>query len=142
MRVKDCMCKNIVTARQDTTLNEIAKLMQENDIGVVPICDNEKAIVGFITDRDIIVRCVAENKNCAETPASEVMTTEVIKTTPDTEISNALHTMSKNQIKRLPVIENNQIVGMLTVGDLANNEEVSTEEVGDTVEGICDCQND
>lgn len=138
MRVKDCMCKKVVRATTDTTLNEIAKLMKENDVGCVPICNPENNVVGFITDRDIIIRSVATNKNCSQTKASDVMTTDVIKITPDTELSDAQKTMSINQVKRLPVIENNQIVGILSVGDLAKNQHVSSFQVGQTVENICE----
>lgn len=138
MRVKECMCQKVVRATSDTTLTEIAKLMQENDVGCVPICNQENNVIGFVTDRDIITRCVANNKNCGQTKASDIMITKIIKTTPDTEINDATQTMSKNQIRRLPVIENNQIVGMLTIGDLAKNNDVSIKEVGNTVECICE----
>lgn len=140
MRVKDCMCNKVVRATSDTTLDHIAKLMQENDVGCIPICNNENNVIGFITDRDIITRCVANNKSCNQTKASDIMTTKVIKTTPDTEIEEVTKTMSNNQIKRLPVIENNQIVGIITIGDLAQHREVSSKEVGCTVECICGCQ--
>ncbi len=139
MRVKDCMCKKVVQATSDTTLDKIAQLMQENDVGCVPICNEEKNVIGFVTDRDIITRCVATNQSCSQTKASDIMTTTVIKTTPDTEIDEATNTMSHNQIRRLPVIENNQIVGMLTIGDLAQSQKVQPREVGDTMECICKC---
>lgn len=140
MRVKDCMCKKVVRATSDTTLEQIAKLMQENDVGCVPICNQENHVIGFVTDRDIITRCVATNKNCSQTKASDIMTTKVIKTTPDTAIDEATQTMSTNQIRRLPVIENNQIVGMLTIGDLAQSQNIQPQEVGDTLECICECK--
>lgn len=142
MRVKDCMCTKTISATSDTSLTDIAKLMNEHDVGCIPICNNEKNVIGFITDRDIITRCVAENENCNQTKASDIMTKNVIKTTPDTEIDDATETMSTNQIKRLPVIENNQIVGILTIGDLANHQSITTQEVGNTVENICKCQID
>ena len=83
---------------------------------------------------------MATNKNCGQTIASDIMTTKVIKTTPDTEIEEATQTMSTNQIRRLPVIENNQIVGMLSIGDLAKNQNIQPREVGDTMECICHCK--
>ncbi len=141
MRVKECMCKKVVRATSDTTLQEIAKLMQQNNVGCVPICNQENHVIGFVTDRDIITRCIANNKNCDQTKASDIMTTKVIKTTPDTELEDATQTMSHNQIRRLPVIENNQIVGMLTIGDLAQNQNVQPQEVGDTMECICSQKN-
>jgi len=142
MRVKDCMCKKVIKATSDTTLEKIAKLMKENDVGCVPICNDENNVIGFVTDRDIIIRCVATNKNCAETKAKDVMTSKVIKTTPDTHLDDATETMSKNQIRRLPVIENNEIVGILTIGDLAKNNDVSTKDVGITMECICEYHKD
>ena len=142
MRVKECMCKKVVKATPETTLNVVAKLMQENDVGCVPICNTENNVVGFITDRDIIIRCVAPNKNSTQTKASDIMTTKIIKTTPNTEVEYASQTMSDNQIRRLPVIENNQIVGMLSIGDLAQNRKIPSEDVGCTFECICGCQDD
>ena len=138
MRVKDCMCRHVVQAAPDTNLNEIAKLMESNEIGCVPICDDKSKVIGFVTDRDIITRCVATSRNCANTKAFEIMTTHVIKTTPDTDASEAARTMSANQIRRLPVIENDRIVGMLSIGDLARNNNISTNHVGMVLEQICD----
>lgn len=138
MRVKDCMCDSVVQATPETTLSDIAKLMSSNKVGSIPICNNQNHVVGFITDRDIITRCIANNLNCSNTKASDIMNTQVIKTTPDTDVQDACKCMSENQIRRLPVIENGQIVGMLTMGDLAQNTHVSTKEVGQTFECICD----
>lgn len=138
MRVKDCMCRHVVQATPETNLKEIAKLMESNEIGCVPICNNESRVIGFVTDRDIITRCVATSKNCADTKASEIMTTHVIKTTPDTDAGEAARTMSTNQVRRLPVIEDGKIVGMLSIGDLARNNNVPTSHVGMVLEQICD----
>ena len=137
MRVKDCMCKKVIKTNSDITLKEVAKLMEENDIGVIPVCNQENNVIGCVTDRDIITRCIATDKDCNTTKVSEIMTKKVIKVTPDTDISDAIETMSTNQIKRLPVIENNEIVGILSIGDLAQNNHISSKEVGNTVECIC-----
>ena len=129
MRVKDCMCcGEVVQATPETNLCEIAKLMDTNHVGCIPVCQDEK-IVGFVTDRDLVTRAVASYK----------MNTNIIKTTPDTEIGDAIEVMEKNQIRRLPVIENNKIVGMLTISDLASY--LDEDEVGHTVECICDGDN-
>ena len=138
MRVKDCMCRHVVQATPETNLKEIAKLMESNEIGCVPICNNESRVIGFVTDRDIITRCVATSKNCADTKASEIMPTHVIKTTPETDAGEAARTMSTNQVRRLPVIEDGKIVGMLSIGDLARNNNISSSNVGMTLEQICD----
>jgi len=137
MRVKECMCNKVIKANGDTSLREIAKLMENNGVGSIPICDDNGKVVGFITDRDIITRCVAANGDCSKIKASDVMTKQVIKTTPDTDIKEVCETMSTNQIRRLPVIENNKIVGMLSLGDISHFEEEEN-DVGKTLGCICD----
>ena len=140
MRVKDCMgIKEIVKAEPESKLQEIAELMKQNHIGCVPICEKDK-VVGLITDRDIIIRAVAEGLDCDNVKASEIMNTNIIKTTPDTEIDDALNVMKKNQIRRLPVIEDNKIIGMLSIGDIAVY--MDEEETGETISCICEeCDN-
>lgn len=140
MRVKDCMCHNVVQATPDTTVTDVAKLMDENNVGCIPICKEER-VIGFVTDRDIITRGVACSKDCNTTKISDIMNINVIKITPDTELDEAIKVMSKNQIRRLPVIEDNKIVGLLTLGDLAHNTEVGCNEIGHTFECICEDKN-
>jgi CBS domain-containing protein len=138
MRVKDCICNEVVQVTPETNLYEIAKLMDTNHIGCIPVCKEEK-IVGIVTDRDIVTRAIASSKDCTTTKVSDIMNTNVIKTTPDTEIGAAIEIMEKNQIRRLPVIENNKIVGMLAIKDLTYN--IGAEEVGKTLECICEEDN-
>lgn len=132
MRVKDCMCNKLVSVTPETTIHEVAKLMQENKIGSVVVCDTKGECQGFITDRDIVVRGVSCGKNCDCTKVSDIMTKEVIKTTSDTEVHCACDVMAKNQVKRLPVLENGKVVGVLSLGDVANTSSVSTEDFGNT----------
>lgn len=136
MRVKDCMgVKEIVQATPETSVKEVADLMNQNHVGCIPICQEEQ-VVGLVTDRDIVTRAVAASLDCATTKVSDIMNTKIIKTTPDTDIDEALDTMKKNQIRRLPVIEDNKIVGILTMGDIAVT--LDEEEIGETVSCICD----
>ncbi len=136
MRVKDCMClKDVVQATPETNLNEIAELMNQNHVGCIPVCQEEK-VVGFVTDRDIVTRAIANKLDCSNTKVSDIMNTDVIKTTPDTNIEDALETMKKNQIRRLPVIENDKIVGILSMGDIAVT--LDEDEIGDTLSCICE----
>ena len=134
------MCSSVIKVEPNEKVSKVAKLMKENDIGCVPVCDNQNKVLGFITDRDIVTRCVAVNGNCSETEVSEIMQKHVIKTTPDTDIESACKTMEENQIRRLPVIEDGKIVGILSIGDLARHEDFSCENVGYTFECVCqDC---
>ena len=141
MRVKDCMSKNIVYATNNSNIRDVAKLMSEHHIGVVPMCDNEQKILGIITDRDIILRSIANDsdKDIKRMPATEIMTTDVIRTSRDTEISWAAEIMARNQIRRLPVVENEKLVGMLSVGDLSRSDDVPNNEVASCINSICNC---
>ena len=137
MKVRDCMCNQVYWAEPNETVKNVAKLMQEKHVGCIPICQGGKTIVGLITDRDIVLRGVACDKNTSTTPVSSLMTTDVYTVTPDAEITEVSKIMRDQQIKRVPVLENNTIVGILTLGDLANSNQVNDEQVSNTVEGIC-----
>lgn len=139
MRVKECMCNNVIYTNPGDTLENVAKLMNDNHIGCIPVCEEQGKVVGFVTDRDIILRSVACGKNCANTKVSDIMTTQVIKTTPDTDLDEVTKTMSENQIRRLPVIQDGKVVGILTLGDIARNASITSEELGSTIENICGC---
>ncbi len=144
MKVKDCMCNDVCSVLPDAKVKEVAKLMADNHIGSVAIADDKNCLCGIVTDRDIILRSVACDKDLKETPISEIMTTNVCACKEDDEVSDAQCKMSKNHIRRLPVCDNNnKIIGILTLGDLAQNtDEIGKEEVSQTVEKICDCNTD
>ena len=141
MKVKDCMCQNVYCVKPETKINEIAKLMSENHIGCIPVCDNNNCICGILTDRDILLRTVACDKDTKQTTASEIMSTNVCTCKEDDDMVNAENKMSKYQIRRLPVCdENNHVIGILTLGDLAQNDiELGKQEVCTTISNICDC---
>lgn len=142
MKVKDCMCNNVACVTPQTTLSDVAKMMQTEHVGCIPVCDANKTVVGLVTDRDIVLRGVACSKNTNTTPVSEVMTTKVYTVAPDAEVTEASKIMCDCQVKRVPVIENDTIVGIITLGDLANNGQVNGTQVYTTVEGICKCGDD
>ena len=139
MKVKDCMCENVVFVKPDCDTEECVKLMRQNHIGCIPVCDDSKKVVGLITDRDILLRTIGCGKEIKNIPISEIMTCNINCCTPETDICDAEKTMSNNQIRRIPVMENNKIVGILTLGDLAKNKQIDTEDVGITLEDICNC---
>ena len=138
MKVKDCMCKDVVYLKGDSTVTDCAKLMQDKHVGCIPVCDEAKKVVGIVTDRDIILRTIACDKDVTTTPLSEIMTTKVYICHEEDEIDEAEDIMVEEQIRRLPVLnENGEISGMLTVGNLCECEEIDTEEIGETMEDIC-----
>lgn len=139
MKVKDCMCNEVCYCTPDSTVKDCATLMCNNHVGCIPVCDNSKNVVGLVTDRDIILRTIACNKDVNSTPVSEIMTCQICCCTPDTDIKEAENLMSQNQIRRIPVVDNNKIVGILTLGDLAANQSVDDQGVNDTFNNICSC---
>ena len=139
MKVKDCMCHEVAYVNPDCSVEECAKLMCNNHVGCIPVCNTNKEVVGLVTDRDILLRTVGCSKDIKQTPVSDIMTCKVCCCTPEADISDAEKIMSENQIRRLPVINDNKIVGILTLGDLAANSEVESTGVCDTLEDICDC---
>ncbi len=138
MKVRECMCNEVACVNPNSTISDVAKLMLDKHVGCIPVCDNDK-VVGLVTDRDLILRSLACEKDIKKTPVSEVMTTKVFNVSPDAEVSEARKIMRDCQIRRVPVIENDMLVGIITLGDLANNQNVTSQEVSDTVEGICKC---
>ena len=139
MKVRELMSLDICSCMPTDKIINVAKKMNEYHVGSIPVCDENKNVVGIITDRDITLRCVACGKDTNITKASEIMTTSVCCCKSDTDIQDATKIMSDLQVRRIPVLENDRLVGILTVGDLANCKNVSAKEVSDTVENICKC---
>ncbi len=140
MKVKDCMCHEVSCVTPESTVKDCAKIMCNKHVGCIPVCDASQNVVGLVTDRDVILRSIACDKDVSQTPVSDIMSCSVCCCNPDTDIEQAEKLMSQNQIRRLPVVENNKIVGIITLGDLSANQNVSTEGVCETLENICGCQ--
>lgn len=142
MKVDECMCQDVCFVKPDCKVYDAARIMNENHIGCIPVCDDNKCVVGLITDRDIVLRTVACDKNSKETTVSEIMTKNVCTCGCNEDVYQAQETMSKNQIRRVPVVnEQNKIVGILTIGDLAHHgQTIGNKEFTDTLENICDCK--
>ncbi len=141
MKVKDCMCGDVCAVKPETKISEVAKLMSEHHIGCIPVCDTNDCICGIVTDRDVLLRSVCCNKDANTTPISDIMTCNVCTCKEDDEMSNAESKMGQNQIRRLPVCDkNNKLIGILTIGDLANHgTQLGNAEVCTTIENICNC---
>ena len=120
------MTDELAVISPDATVIEAAQLMQKHDVGAVPVCEGSN-IVGLVTDRDIVVRNIAHGKDPNHTPVRDVMTTEVKSISPETNISQAAGIMATQQIRRLPVIEDDRLVGMVSLGDLATKAKFDVE---------------
>ena len=139
MKVKDCMCNNVIYVKPETNVQDVVNSMNQNHIGSVPVCDNNNCICGIVTDRDILLRCVACEKEPKTTPISDIMTCNVCTCTQDEDITSAQMKMQQKQIRRLPVCDNNNnVIGILTLGNLARNDnKIGKEQVCTTIENIC-----
>lgn len=140
MKVKDCMCGEVCCVKTNATVKEIAKLMEQNHIGCVPVCNETNEIVGLITDRDIVLRGIACGRDINKMVANEIMTTNICTCNENDDICQVEKKMSRNQIRRIPVVDNSKVIGILTFGDLAHyNRELDRIEFCNTIENICEC---
>jgi CBS domain-containing protein len=126
LKIRDIMTHRVAFVNPQTTVVEAAQLMQKHDVGAIPVCEGEK-ILGIVTDRDIVVRNIAHGKDPHSTPVREVMTTDVKSVTPEMNLSQAAGIMADQQIRRLPVLENERLVGMVSLGDLATKAKFDVE---------------
>ena len=138
MKVSRCMCENVCQVTPETNIKEVAKLMQENKVGCIPVCNDNK-VCGIVTDRDLVLRGMACGKNIDTTKVSDIMTCNPCTCKEDDDIEKAEDLMAENQIKRIPVCDNNNnIVGMLSIGNLyQNHEDLDEDELCYTLECIC-----
>ncbi|MFB3814455.1 MAG: CBS domain-containing protein [Terriglobales bacterium] len=134
MKVREIMTPNVKYVAPDTSLDEVAQVMRDEDVGVVPVIDNGE-LCGVITDRDIVVRCVAEGNDPAEVEADEVLSENVQTIEPDEDVAEAARIMAEEQIRRLPVVEGGRLVGMLSLGDIAVKQP-DEQLTGDVLENV------
>lgn len=118
MKVKEVMTKSIASLNPEDTVQYAAQLMKEYDIGSIPVCSEEK-VIGIITDRDITLRAVAEGENTRNKLVRDIMSSNPVVGKPDMEISDAVRIMSERKIRRLPVVESNNLIGIVSLGDIA-----------------------
>ncbi|MFZ3579106.1 CBS domain-containing protein [Virgibacillus sp. DJP39] len=126
-QIREIMTSDVFTINETQSIQEAGALMSEKNIGSMPVVGNDGHIVGMITDRDITLRSTAQGED-SHTPVSEVMTAQqVVKATPDMDVHEAAELMAQQQIRRLPVIENGQVIGMIALGDLAVENQLTNE---------------
>ena len=128
LKIKDIMTTDIYAINKQENVAKAAQIMRETNIGVLPVHEGEK-IVGLITDRDIAIRNVALGHD-PEIPVEEVMTPTIVNCSPDSAVEMAADLMARFQIRRLPVIENGNLVGMVSLGDLATHNRTQDEASG------------
>src|SRR2546425_5637989 len=133
MKVRDLMTAEPVSCRPEDVLAQAATLMRQEDCGSIPVVRDD-SLVGIVTDRDIVVRGIAAGKDPRTTPVSEVMSADPITIGPDADAAEAAKVMAERQVRRLPVVEDGRLIGLIVTAQLARNE--PPREVGDTVKEI------
>ncbi|MBQ6832380.1 MAG: CBS domain-containing protein [Oscillospiraceae bacterium] len=123
MKVSDIMTKDVIRVSPQESVEVAARALAHYNIGALPVCGDDGKLCGMVTDRDLVIRCVAANLSTAHTTVGQVMTGQVLSVKPDTDASVAAHLMGRKQIRRLPVTENGKLCGMVTLGDMALREE-------------------
>ncbi|HOP73893.1 MAG TPA: CBS domain-containing protein [Bacillota bacterium] len=126
MKIRDIMTSQVACVNPETSVVETAQLMQKHDVGVIPVCQG-KQVVGLVTDRDIVVRNIAHGKDPHTTPVKDVMTSQITTVNPDMSLNEAAALMAHQQIRRLPVVEDNQLIGIVALGDLATQAKYDVE---------------
>ncbi|SNX73326.1 CBS domain protein [Bacillus oleivorans] len=117
-KVKEIMTKDVEYCTLLDNVFEVAVKMKDLDVGAIPIVNDEQHLVGMITDRDIVIRGVAE-KHPGSTKVEDIMSDKLITIEPETSVEEAIQLMKKHQVRRLPVVENKNLIGILALGDVA-----------------------
>ena len=133
MNIRDVMTPNPSCVSPEDSIQNAARIMRDMDTGAVPVVENGRP-VGIVTDRDIVVRGVAEDGQLNR-PVREIVTGSVVCASPDMSTREAADLMSEHQVRRLPVVENERLVGIVSIGDLAVKEG-KDRRIGDTLQDI------
>ena len=121
MQVRDIMTDRVITVSQLEPISSAAKLMKRHNLGALPVCDDEGRLRGVITDRDIVTRCVAADMEPSDTRIRDIMSRGIPTCRADEDINDALHTMGREQVRRLPVTQDGRLVGMVSLADLSRS---------------------
>ncbi|GAB7386763.1 CBS domain-containing protein [Bacillaceae bacterium] len=132
--VGQIMTRDVKCCSLNDSLYDAACLMRDYNVGIIPVVGEGNQLLGVVTDRDIVVRGVAEKRN-ASTPVEEVMSNDLAVANPGMTVDEAANMMAHRQIRRLPVVENGKLVGMVAIGDLAVRNQ-SAEQAGQALSDI------
>lgn len=127
MRISDIMTERVVAVGLNEPVLAAARLLKQHNLGALPVCDGQGQLRGMITDRDIVLRCVAAEADPHQIQVSDVMSRGIVTTRPDEDVGHAVYLMSKDQVRRLPVMDDGRLVGMVTLCDMARSSNCDTE---------------
>ncbi len=140
MKVRDIMTTQVVRIGAMEPVEVAARAFTHYNIGALPVCGEDGRLCGVVTDRDLVTRCMAAGRQAGEVKVRDVMTGRVITAGPDMDVGAAAHLMGREQVRRLPVVENGKLCGMLSLGDLASTEYGSmdaADALADITANIC-----
>lgn len=135
MKLRDIMTDQVIRIHPEETVAVAARALAHYNIGMLPVCGSDGRLCGILTDRDIVTRCLASDRSAERTAVEDVMTTRIVSAKPDMDTALAASLMGREQIRRLPVVENGRLCGMVSLGDLACQEE-SCIDAGDALSEI------
>ena len=136
MKLKDIMSQNVITIHPQESVAVAARLLANHNIGALPVCGSDGKVCGMLTDRDLVTRCIAANRSPEQTKVQDVMTGRIVSARSNMDVAVAAYLMGREQVRRLPVIDDGKLCGMISVGDMAGKEE-SSYEAAEALEGIC-----
>jgi CBS domain-containing protein len=116
--IKEVMTSEVRACEPNTTVVEAAKVMAQQDVGPVPIVEGRR-LVGIVTDRDIVVRVVAEGRDPTSTTVDQIASRDLVTVSPDEDLDEALNLLARHQVRRLPVVEGDRLVGIVAQADIA-----------------------
>jgi len=132
--VRDAMTTNPRTVQRDASVMEAARIMEQADVGSIPVVDTAEILVGMVTDRDIAIRAVAAGLDPRQTKVGDIATENISPAYPDEPLDEALEQMAYRQVRRLPVIEDDRVVGILAQADMVH--ELKAKDAGKLVDQI------
>ena len=121
MQVKDLMNPSVVSIEPASSAALAARLISRHNVGALPVCTGDRRLRGMVTDRDIVLRCIAAEEDPAQTPVREIMSRNCASVAPGDDCRRATQLMAEHQVRRLPVVEDGKLVGMLSLSDVARS---------------------
>lgn len=121
MEVKELMNPSVISIEPTSSAALAARLISRHNVGVLPVCGSDHRLRGVVTDRDIVLRCVAAEEDPAQTMVRDIMTRNCVTVSPGDDCREASRLMSAQQVRRLPVVESGKLVGMISLADLARS---------------------
>ena len=121
MQVKDLMNPSVISIEPGSSCALAARLISRHNVGALPVCAGDGRLRGMVTDRDIVLRCVAAEEDPAQTPVRDIMTRSCTTVSPQDDCREATRLMARQQVRRLPVVDRGRLVGMISLSDLARS---------------------